>query len=150
VYVSELGHLAQHVSNRSDVADVNAPVMQVVRQGLSVHGNGGVVETVADEGGDLGGEEEIGGVSNQGALLLVTLAFVRSVLNAGRKYVRVEPKIETINVKTLGVYVAVQGVAPDVEFSLFQRTYGLCSFFDNIFCRLLDVPFLARCYRICN
>ena len=90
VDILQLGNLGKHLSDLAKVAHVDPPVVNRVRQGLTVHGRSAMVEAVPDESWDLDSDQEVGSILDQLAFLLeLTLVFWMD--HARGKHIWVEP-----------------------------------------------------------
>ena len=108
--ILKLGNFGKHLGDLAKVAHVDPAVVDRVRQRLAVHGGGAVVEAVPDEGWDLNGDKEVGGILDQLALLL-QLTLVLGVDDPRGEDVRVEP---------------------DVELGLLETSHSLSCLLDNL------------------
>ena len=88
-------NLFYQVGHDAEVSDVDAAIVEGVRQGLAVHGRRRVVATLPEESRNLDVQEEVGRVLDEAALLLEEVAFRVQVLHAGGEHVRVKPVKET-------------------------------------------------------
>ena len=90
VDILQLGNLGEHLSDLAKVAHVDPPVVNRVRQGLTVHGRSAMVEAVPDESWDLDSDQEVCSILDQLAFLLeLTLVFWMD--HARGKHIWVEP-----------------------------------------------------------
>ena len=91
VDILKLRNLSKHLSDLAKVAHVDPPVVDRVRQSLTVHGRGAMVEAVPDESWDLDGDQEVCSILHQLAFLL-ELALVFWMDHARGEHIRVEPE----------------------------------------------------------
>ena len=120
--ILKLRNFGEHLGDLAEVAHVDPAVVDRVRQRLAVHGGGAVVEAVPDEGWDLNGDEEVGGILDKLALLL-QLTLVLGVDDSRGEDVRVEP---------------------DVELSLLETSNSLSCLLNNLFGAVLHLGLLFR------
>merc|ERR1719295_2198747 len=119
--ILQLGNLGKHLSDLAKVAHVDPPVVNSVRQGLTVHGCSAMVEAVPDESWDLDSDQEVCSILDQLAFLLeLTLVFWMD--HARGKHIWVEP---------------------DVKFSLLEASNSLCCLLNNLLGAVLHLLLLA-------